>query len=113
MWTTRIVGLDEWKSSGSDYSVETPGLRSLDDHTIQIGRSPPFVDLLEIHFIAESSARLNSFTKGDEVQYLYLPNEYVDQVLASKRPVTLQPAYAEKYAYSGPCQPPVPDHVGP
>jgi ABC-type transport system substrate-binding protein len=64
------------------------------------GRSPPFVDRLEIHFIAESSSRLNSFTKGDEVQYLYLPNEYVDQVLASKRPVTLRPAYAEKYHHT-------------
>ena len=63
------------------------------------GRSPPFIDRLEINFIAESSARWNSFTKGDEIQYTSIPNEQVDRVLASKQPVTLQPEYAEKYHF--------------
>jgi ABC-type transport system substrate-binding protein len=66
------------------------------------GRSPPFVDRLEIHFINESSARWNSFTKGDEVQHTSIPNEQVDRVLASKRPVTLKPEFADKYhMYTG------------
>jgi ABC-type transport system substrate-binding protein len=34
------------------------------------GRSPPFIDRLEIHFIAENAARWNSFTKDNEIQYL-------------------------------------------
>jgi ABC-type transport system substrate-binding protein len=63
------------------------------------GRSPPFVDRLEINFIAESSARWNSFTKGDEVQYTSIPNEQVDLVLASKDPVTLEPEFAERYHF--------------
>jgi oligopeptide transport system substrate-binding protein len=66
------------------------------------GRSPPFLDRLEIHFIKESSARWNSFTKGDEVQFSTIPNEQVDHVLASKHPVTLRDEFAEKYhLYAG------------
>jgi oligopeptide transport system substrate-binding protein len=61
------------------------------------GRSPPFLDQLEIHFIKESSARWSSFTKGNEVQYSGIPNEQVDRVLASKRPITLRPEFAERY----------------
>jgi len=63
------------------------------------GRSPPFLDRLEINFIGEASARWSSFTKGDEVQYTSIPNEQVDKVLATKRPVTLKPAFAEKYHF--------------
>jgi ABC-type transport system substrate-binding protein len=66
------------------------------------GRSPPFVDRLEIHFINESSARWNSFTKGDEVQHTSIPNEQVDRVLASKQPVTLKAEFADQYhMYTG------------
>ena len=55
-----------------------------------------------MHFINESSARWNSFTKGSEVQYTTVPNEQIDLVLASKHPVRLKPAYAEKYhLYAG------------
>ncbi len=187
LWSGRIVGLDEWKQAGSDYSAEIAGLRTLDDYTIQIklikpypqllftlamgysavvpreavehygrefaihpvgtgpfrltsydtskvilernpnfrqepvdiefegydpqrhgfsgvaaidGLSPPLVDRLEINFNAEASASWSSFTKGDEVQYASIPNEQVDQVLASKRPVTLKPEYAEKYHFA-------------
>ncbi len=63
------------------------------------GRSPPFVDRLEFHFIKEPSASWSSFTKGDEVQLTTLPIEQAERVLASKRPVTLRPEYAEKYHY--------------
>lgn len=65
------------------------------------GRSPPFVDRLEINFINESSAAWASFTKGDEIQLTILPMEQVDRVLASKHPVTLRPEYAEKYNVYG------------
>lgn len=61
------------------------------------GRSPPFIDRLEISFIGESSARWSSFTKGDEVQFTVVPSEQVDRVLESKHPVTLKQELAEKY----------------
>jgi len=189
LWSGRIAGLDEWKAAGSDYDAEVTGLRTLDDHTIRIGltkpypqllytltqgyssivpreavekygkefavhpvgsgpfkvisydtskiifdrnagyrqepvdleyegydpeqqgytgveaiqgRSPPFVDRLEISFIQEASARWNSFTKGTEIQYANIPNEQVDRVLASKEPITMAPEYAAKYnMYAG------------
>ncbi len=66
------------------------------------GRAPPFLDVLEIDFIAESAARWNSFTKGDEVQYTGVPNEQVDNILLSKDPITPTPEIAEKYhMYAG------------
>jgi ABC-type transport system substrate-binding protein len=61
------------------------------------GRSPPFVDRLDIYFIGESSAQWSSFSKGDEVQYTTVPNEQFDRVLASRQPVNLKPEYAERY----------------
>jgi ABC-type transport system substrate-binding protein len=61
------------------------------------GRSPPFVDRLEIDFIGEPSAAWTSFTKGDEIQYSTLPVEQVDRVLASRDPVALRPEYAARY----------------
>lgn len=63
------------------------------------GRSPPFIDRLEFQFIADPSARWNSFTKGDEAQYTTIPNEQIDRVLSSKDPITLKPDYADKYFY--------------
>lgn len=45
LWQDRIVGLDEWKESGSDYSREVAGLRALDDLTIQIQLVKPFPQL--------------------------------------------------------------------
>jgi ABC-type transport system substrate-binding protein len=66
------------------------------------GRSPPFVDRLEIDFIFEGAARWSSFTKGNEVQFTTVPNELVDQVLESKNPIRLRPEYAENYhMYAG------------
>ena len=189
LWQGRIVGLNEWKAAGSDYSAEVEGLKALDRYTIQVslnrpypqlvdtftqgysavvpveavkkygrefaihpvgsgpfkvvsydtskivfeknvnyrqepvdlafegydparhrhlglkvieGRSPPFIDRLEIHFIGESSARWNSFTKGNEIQFTTLPNEKVDQLLSSKDPITLNAEFAEHYfMYAG------------
>jgi len=62
------------------------------------GRSPPFVDRLEIHFIQESASRWNSFTKGNEIHYTWAPVEQVDQIVEQKQPkVILKPEYAERY----------------
>lgn len=61
------------------------------------GRSPPFIDRLEINFISENAARWNSFTKGNEIQYLMVPNEQYDNILASKDPVVARPGISEQY----------------
>jgi ABC-type transport system substrate-binding protein len=45
LWQGKIVGLDEWGRNGSDYDSEIPGLRALDDHTIQIQLVEPFPQL--------------------------------------------------------------------
>ena len=45
LWQGRIVGLDEWKESGSDYEQEVPGLKALDDRTLQIQLVSPFPQL--------------------------------------------------------------------
>lgn len=60
-------------------------------------RSPPFVDRVEIHFIAEDAARWNSFSKGDEVQAAKIPTEQFDTVLSSKTPPTLKPEMQDRY----------------
>jgi ABC-type transport system substrate-binding protein len=64
------------------------------------GRSPPFVDRLEIDFIPEASAAWTSFTKGDEIQFTALPVEQADRVLASRDPVTLLPEYADRFHFA-------------
>lgn len=61
------------------------------------GRTPPFIDRLEIAFIKEGSARWSSFTKDNEIQYAGLPNEQIGRVLASTEPVTLKEEYAQRY----------------
>jgi oligopeptide transport system substrate-binding protein len=45
LWQDRIVGLDEWKESGSDYNREVTGLKALDDRTLQIHLISPFPQL--------------------------------------------------------------------
>ncbi len=76
------------------YDPETQGQYGLE---ILDGRSPPFIDRLEINFIAEGSARWSSFTKGTEVQMTGLPAEQVYRVLESRNPVVLKPEYASRY----------------
>lgn len=63
------------------------------------GRSPPFVDRMEIDFIQETAARWASFTKGSEVQWSWPPVEQVDNVTKTKQPLVLKDEYAEKYHY--------------
>ena len=184
VWQGRIVGLDEWKTSGSDYDKEVSGLRALDSHTIQItltkpypqlvhtltmgfsslipreavehygrefsihpvgsgpfkmerfdtaratliknprfraepvdlaalgfdpelhaglgleaieGRTPPFVDRVDVNFITEDAARWNSFSKGSEIQFAKIPTEQFDTVLSSKQPPTLKKELEDRY----------------
>jgi ABC-type transport system substrate-binding protein len=61
------------------------------------GRTPPFVDRLEIWFIPEDAARWRSFTKGDEVHYARAPSDVLDQVLLSTDPLALTEEFAGDY----------------
>lgn len=54
LWQDRIVGLDEWKRDGADYDAEVPGLRALDDRTVQIQLIAPFPQL--VHTLAQAYA---------------------------------------------------------
>jgi len=46
LWQKRIVGLDKWKENGSNYQQEVPGLRALDELTIQIQLTAPYPQLI-------------------------------------------------------------------
>lgn len=184
LFNDRIVGLDDWKKAGSDYSQFIEGLQALDDYTIQIklnkpypqliytlamgfsaivpheavefygsefgsnpigsgpfsltsfnqekailvanpkfrkepldltfegydeashgfsgvkqldGKSPPFIDIMEVHFIKETSSRWNSFTKGNEIQYTTVPKEQANSVIMTKKPLKLYPQITDNY----------------
>lgn len=61
------------------------------------GRSPPFVDRIEINFIPDGSSRLTSLSKGGELDYARLPGAFYDNYLASKSPPRLKDEFAERY----------------
>jgi ABC-type transport system substrate-binding protein len=66
------------------------------------GRSPPFIDRLILDFIKDDTSAWNSFTKGDEIQYVKLPAQKTEDVIASASPLKLRPEFARKYqAYAG------------
>jgi ABC-type transport system substrate-binding protein len=46
LWQDRIVGLDDWKKNGSDYTQPVEGLRALDDYTIRIILLKPYPQLI-------------------------------------------------------------------
>ena len=46
LWSGKIVGLDDWKKAGADYSKEVAGLKALDKYTIQITLTKPYPQLL-------------------------------------------------------------------
>jgi ABC-type transport system substrate-binding protein len=60
------------------------------------GRSPPFVDRIEVEFIAEDAARWNAFTAG-ELDFVKVPVSQFDQVLESRNPPKLQAALAQRF----------------
>jgi len=71
------------------------GLESLD------GRSYPFTERLEIHFIAESAARWSAFSSG-EVDNVMVPNEHVNSVLAAREPIEFTEAVrAHNHGHAG------------
>ena len=64
------------------------------------GRSPPFIDRLEIHFIPEKTAQWNSFVKGDEIQFTQVPKDKQNTVILSKDPFKLHPQILNEYHHS-------------
>ncbi len=64
------------------------------------GKTPPFIDQLEINFINESASRWQSFTKGNEIQYTTVPKDKQNTVLLSKEPIKLHPQITDNYHYS-------------
>jgi len=62
------------------------------------GRSPPFVDRLEIEFITEDAARWNAFSAG-ELHFIKVPVSQFDNVLSQRKPLTLSPQYAGLYHF--------------
>ena len=51
LWQGRIVGLDDWKKAGADYTAAIEGLQALDDYTIQVKLVKPYPQL--IHTFAQ------------------------------------------------------------
>ncbi len=68
-------------------------------NTLQ-GKSPPFIDQLEVHFINESASRWQSFTKGNEIQYTTVPKDKQNTVLMSNEPIKLHPQISNNYHHS-------------
>lgn len=64
------------------------------------GRSSPFIDRLEIHFINESASRWQSFTKGNEIHYTTVPKDKQNTVLINKDPIELHPTITSNYHHS-------------
>jgi oligopeptide transport system substrate-binding protein len=60
------------------------------------GKTYPFVDRLEIHFITEPTARWSSFVAG-EVDNVMVPPEQAGRVLASRDPVRFRPEIEQRY----------------
>ncbi len=61
------------------------------------GRTPPFLDRLEFHFIADETARWISFSKGDEIQFTLITQGRMDQILESRSPPSMRPELRENY----------------
>lgn len=67
------------------------GLETID------GRRYPFLDRLEIHFIAEPTARWTSFQSPDGVDLVMVPPEMAGRVLESHRPLAFKPEIRDRY----------------
>jgi len=81
------------EDEGFDPAKHTsPGLQSLQ------GKSPPFVDQLEIEFIKEGAARWNAFLAG-EVHFIKVPTSQFDNILGRHAPLTLKPQYDDMYHF--------------
>ena len=62
------------------------------------GRSPPFVDRLELHFIQESASRWAAMQSGRDVHFGLVPNEAVPAALASAQDIRPRPTLAPRLA---------------
>ena len=69
-----------------------PGLKNLQ------GKIPPFIDQLEIEFIAVGAARWNAFSAG-EIHFIKTPVSQFDNILGQHDPLTLKPQYAAMYNF--------------
>jgi len=78
---------------GFDPATETdPGMQKLQ------GKIPPFVDQLEFEFVPEGAARWNAFSAG-ELNFIKVPVSQFDSILSQRAPPTLNPQFAERYAF--------------
>jgi len=82
------------------FSLETEGYDPLTESEYGLeqleGRSPPFVDRIEVEFIAEEAARWNSFLAG-ELDFVKVPVSQFDQVLESRDPPRLNAKMAKDF----------------
>lgn len=62
-------------------------------------RKLPIMDKIELHFMEAESSRWNSFTKGSEVQYSWIPSIQFNQVLETRNPVKLKSAFEKLYKF--------------
>jgi len=67
------------------------------------GKSPPFVDRLEHHYIQEDAARWSAFI-ADELDFIRAPANQFDSVLASRNPVRALPEISERYHMLAPME---------
>ena len=88
LWQDRIVGMDQWAENGADYDQQIPGLRALDDYTIQIQLISPFPQLT--HTLAQGFSAI-------------VPREAVERYGAefAIRPVGSGPYRLERFDSSG------------
>lgn len=105
----RLVSLDETRALLEPNAVFDRGVLDLaaegfdpalhSDLGLEIldGRSYPFLDRLEVHFISEPATRWNSFISGREVDTVMLPPEQALRVLTSIDPLRLQPRYEGRF----------------
>lgn len=63
------------------------------------GLSPPFIDRIEVEFIAEDAARWNAFNAG-ELDFVKVPVSQFDRILQSRKPPALTPEMAARYHLS-------------
>lgn len=60
------------------------------------GRTPPFVDRIEVEFITEDAARWNSFYAG-ETHFIKAPVAQFERILEDRDPLRLTPELAERF----------------
>lgn len=61
------------------------------------GRSPPFIDRLEFHFVSEDTTRWNAILKGDEIDYARVPALHFDDVLQSRNPLVVNDDIQQRF----------------